>query len=69
MTRENIEGFDKLSGHTVIFTDASFILTDKGALISYGCMDGGLRYFLKDEAVSLPKVKSQKATDTTQKYF
>ena len=52
---DSIEGFDALSGHTIIFADASYILTDRGALIFCAYMDGGLRYFRRGEEISLPK--------------
>jgi len=52
---DSIPGFDELPGHTVIFADASYILTDKGALIFYSYPDGGLRYFHKGEVVDLKK--------------
>ncbi|MCL2664812.1 MAG: hypothetical protein FWE82_04295 [Defluviitaleaceae bacterium] len=66
---DHIEGFDKLPSHTVIFADASFVLTDKGALISFGCMDGGLRFFQKDETVSLPKISKSESHGYHAKIF
>jgi len=57
---EIINGFDKLSDQTIIFADASYILTDKGALISFGCFDNGLRYYARGETINPPKTtKSQ----------
>lgn len=52
---DSIQGFDELSGHTIIFADASYILTDKGVLIFYAYMDGGLRYFHEREEINLQK--------------
>ena len=54
-----IPGFNELSGHKIVFADASCILTDKGALVYYAYSDGGLRYFREGETITYPKaVKS-----------
>jgi len=66
---DHIPGFDELAGHEVVFADASFILTDRGALVSYGCMDGGLRYFRKGEAADLPRISKSASHGYHAKIF
>jgi len=54
---DSVPGFDELQGHTIVLAGASYVLTDKGALVFYSYTDGGLRYFHKGEAIDLPKTK------------
>lgn len=52
---DSVPGFDELPGQTIIFADASYILTDKGMLVFYAYTDGGLRFFDKGEAIDLQR--------------
>jgi hypothetical protein len=54
---DTISGLDRIINSKIVFTDASNILTASGMLIFFAYFDGGVRYYAKDEQISLPKIK------------